>query len=107
MRDGENASDGAGPDDTVVAEPRKGRGAVTSRTPVQERIHARRDGEATGKVVDPLGEADEGFGVLVPLGPLLVELFPFLEILEISPDGRRNDGDWGFYCHSRIRSRYA
>jgi DNA repair photolyase len=32
MRDGENASDGAGSDETVVAEPRKGRGAVTSRT---------------------------------------------------------------------------
>ena len=67
----------------------------------------RRDDEAAGKAVDAFGDRLEERRVLVALGTRLVELLPLLQILEVSPDGRRNFGDGPLYFHSRMRSRYA
>src|SRR5215468_6166624 len=53
------------------------------------------------------GHALEEPGVLVALRPLLVELLPLLEILELGPDGGGNLRGWRLYFHSRMPSRSA
>ena len=58
--------------------------------------------------MNAFGDALEERRVLVALGPLLVERFPLLEILEVSPDldGKLWNGTL-YCCHSKMRSLYA
>ena len=44
---------------------------------------------------------------LSPSGRSLMERFPLLEILEVSPDRDDNLRKGTLYCHSRMRSLYA
>src|SRR5712691_2236269 len=75
--------------------------------PVEERVGQGGDDEAAGEVEDPLLQAFEQRRVLVALGALLVVLLPFLEVLELRPDRRRNLWSGRLYFHSRIPSLYA
>ena len=56
------------------------------RAQLKKRVGGGRDDEAAGKAVDAFGDRLEERGVLVALGPLLVQLLPLLKILEVPPD---------------------
>src|SRR5688572_24143994 len=83
--------------DRTARQPERHRPDRRLPRPVEKAVRHRGDDEAAGKAVNALGDALEERGVFVVIGPLLAELFPFLEILEASPDGGRYFRNWRFH----------
>src|SRR5215470_1888858 len=75
--------------------------------PVEDLLGSGDDDPPARHVVDRIGNRRQGLRRLVSLRSRLAVLLPLLQVLDVTPDRRRDLGDRGFYFHSRIPSRYA